>query len=1015
MFFTGLLVVIFAISIAYATFIENDYGTVTAKILVYNSKWFEILLFIMCVNLIGSIFTNKLIAKKRYPGVLLHLSFVVIFIGAAITRYYGYEGSMHIREGESSNTIISDPTFIGIKAKKGNQTMISEKHVLFSPYTANRFSESLNIDGQKVTIKNAAYMPSAEEVLVADPNGSPVVSLLTVANGSERKDFLLQPGETKKIGPVTLGFELPDNNTDINFSLKDGVLFVTTSDTMTVLEMMGQEPQIIEPNLNTQINTQKAYSVGNVSFAVKQFFSKGISKLNYVQPENGVANKDAIQAEITVGNTTKIINVFGAKGELGEEYSTNIEGVDISVSYGSKIIEIPFSIHLNDFQLERYPGSNSPSSYASEVVLKDQNTEKPFRIYMNNILKYNGFRFFQSSYDRDEKGTILSVNHDSLGTSVTYFGYLMMALGMILIFFNKNSRIKALIKTSAKLREERKKFFAVLIFGLFLGINANAQNVQYNKDHVSEFGKMLVQSPQGRVEPVNTLASEILRKVARKNNWQGMSSTEVYLDMQANPEKWKDVPVIKVANSDLKRFLNVSGNYVSFNSLFNPVNGEYKLNQLVAATYEKKPNERNKYDKEIINVDERANIMMEVFQGDFLTIFPVPGHDNHKWISLKDAKLLGSEGETFARNTISNYFSSVQRNDWATATSLLNQLKNYQNTQGAKIIPSATKVNFEVIYNNLDIFGKLSKIYMLLGLILLAMNLTTIFNPKFKLTGLKKISLTLIFILFLAHTIGLGIRWYISDHAPWSNGYESMVFISWATCLAGLIFANRSEITLSTTTLLAGLSLMVAGFSWMSPEITNLVPVLKSYWLIVHVAIITSSYGFLGVGALLGMINLILMISRNKNNLARVNFTIRELVNIIDIAILIGLIMVTLGSFLGGVWANESWGRYWGWDPKETWALVTILVYTFISHMHKISGFKGNYAVSVAALVGFSSVLMTYFGVNYYLSGLHSYAQGEPAPVPSGVYVAVVIVFVLIIWSYFKNKEFKKYDVLKSE
>ncbi len=572
-----------------------------------------------------------------------------------------------------------------------------------------------------------------------------------------------------------------------------------------------------------------------------------------------------------------------------------------------------------------------------------------------------------------------------------------------------------MIKTSAKLREERKKFFAILVFGLFLGINASAQNTQYNKDHVSEFGKMLVQSAQGRVEPVNTLASEILRKVARKNNWQGMSSTEVFLDMQANPEKWKDIPIIKVANSDLKKLLNANGNFVSFNSLFNPVNGQYKLNQLVAATYEKKPNERNKYDKEVMNVDERANIMMEVFQGNFLTILPVPGDDNHKWISLKESNLLGSEGETFARNTIGNYFSSVQRNDWATATSLLNQLKNYQQTQGSKIIPSSTKINFEVIYNNLDIFGKLSKIYMLLGLVLLAMNLTTIFNPKFKLTGLKKISLAVIFILFLIHSTGLGIRWYISDHAPWSNGYESMVFISWATCLAGLIFANRSEITLSTTTLLAGLSLMVAGFSWMSPEITNLVPVLKSYWLIVHVAIITSSYGFLGVGALLGMINLILMISRNKNNLARVNFTIRELVNIIEIALLIGLIMVTLGSFLGGVWANESWGRYWGWDPKETWALVTVLVYTFISHMHKIPGFKGNYAVSVAALVGFSSVLMTYFGVNYYLSGLHSYAQGEPAPIPTGVYVAVVIVFILIIWAYIKDNALRGNKIEKAE
>jgi ABC-type transport system involved in cytochrome c biogenesis permease subunit len=189
--------------------------------------------------------------------------------------------------------------------------------------------------------------------------------------------------------------------------------------------------------------------------------------------------------------------------------------------------------------------------------------------------------------------------------------------------------------------------------------------------------------------------------------------------------------------------------------------------------------------------------------------------------------------------------------------------------------------------------------------------------------------------------------------------------------------------------------------------------VLKSYWLIVHVAIITSSYGFLGVGALLGLINLMLIISRNKNNSARVNFTIRELVNIIDIALLIGLIMLTLGSFLGGVWANESWGRYWGWDPKETWALVTILVYTFISHMHKIPGFKGKFAVSTAALVGFSSVLMTYFGVNYYLSGLHSYAQGEPAPIPAGVYVAVVVVFVLIIWAYIKNNATKENKIVQ--
>jgi len=312
-----------------------------------------------------------------------------------------------------------------------------------------------------------------------------------------------------------------------------------------------------------------------------------------------------------------------------------------------------------------------------------------------------------------------------------------------------------------------------------------------------------------------------------------------------------------------------------------------------------------------------------------------------------------------------------------------------------------------VVYNNLNIFGKLSKILMFTGLILLLVQLLTLFNPAIKLTRLKKAAFVFILLLFLMETAGLAIRWYISGHAPWSNGYESMIFISWATCLGGLLFANRSEITLSLTTVLAGLTLMVAGMSWMSPEITNLVPVLKSYWLIVHVAIITASYGFLGIGALLGLLNLVLMIFRNRKNQIHIHFTIRELSNIIQIALMIGLLMLTTGSFIGGVWANESWGRYWGWDPKETWALVTILVYTFIGHMHKIPGFKGSFAVSAASLLGFGSVLMTYFGVNYYLSGLHSYAQGEPAPIPTGVYVAVVLVFVIIFAASVSDSKMK--------
>ncbi len=1007
MFFTGLLVVIFAISIAYATFIENDYGTVTAKILIYNSTWFELLLLVMCINLIGSVFTNKLIQQKRWPGFLLHISFVVIFIGAALTRYVGYEGTMHIRENESSNTIITEPAYITVKTQKGDETVVVEKQVMFSPYTANRFSTSLTIAGQQIKVKNKQYMPSAEEKLVSDPAGNPLVSVVVITKQTQRSDFVMQLGDVVEINGLTLGFQAPVNSTVVNFTMKDGFLFATATDSITELATMGQQPVVFSPDTSIAVSTQKAYSAGISSFAVKQYMSKGITQLVYLPAEGNQTFNDAVQTEITVGNTKKTLNVFGLKGEIGVPVSTRIEGIDISVSYGSKIIEIPFSIHLTDFQLERYPGSNSPSSYASEVILKDGNTEKPFRIFMNNILKYEGFRFFQSSYDHDEKGTILSVNHDSLGTSVTYFGYLIMAIGMVLIFFNKKSRIKSLISTSAKLRNARSKVIPILVISMFTGIQTFAANTGYNSKHVDDFGKLLIQSSKGRIEPVNTMASEILRKIARKNSWEGVSSTEVFLDMQVNPQKWANVSIIKIANPELRKMLNANGNYVSYNMLVDQNTGNYKLSNMVTAAYEKKANQRNKLDKEVINVDERLNILMGVFSGNFLTIFPVPGDSNHKWINISEANLLGSEKAAFAKSTLTGYLDAVAQGDWTNATTLLGKLNSFQQSEGAKIVLSDTKIKLEIFYNNANIFGKLSKIFMLLGLIMLGLNLATIFNPKFNPVLIKKFFVLTIILLFAVETAGMGIRWYISGHAPWSNGYESMVFISWATCLAGLLFYGRSEITLALTTLLAGLTLLVAGFSWMNPEITPLVPVLKSYWLIVHVAVITSSYGFLGVGALLGLLNLILIISRRKGNEIRVNLTIKELVNVINIALLIGLILLTLGSFLGGVWANESWGRYWGWDPKETWALVTILVYTFISHMHKIPGFKGEYALSAASLLGFSSVLMTYFGVNYYLSGMHSYAQGEPAPVPTGVYIAAIMVIIIVLWGFFADKKLK--------
>jgi cytochrome c-type biogenesis protein CcsB len=263
--------------------------------------------------------------------------------------------------------------------------------------------------------------------------------------------------------------------------------------------------------------------------------------------------------------------------------------------------------------------------------------------------------------------------------------------------------------------------------------------------------------------------------------------------------------------------------------------------------------------------------------------------------------------------------------------------------------------------------------------------------------------MALLILFFFALTAGLAMRWYISGHAPWSNGYESLVYIAWATLLAGFIFSKNSPITIAATGIMTGLILFVAHLSWMDPQVTMLVPVLKSYWLSIHVSMITASYGFLGLGALLGFITLILFIIKNSSNEIQISNAIRELNAINEMSLMIGLIMLTIGNFLGGVWANESWGRYWGWDPKETWALVTILVYAVVVHVRFIKSIYTQFSYSVISLLAFTSVLMTYFGVNYYLAGMHSYAKGDPVPVPEFVPISYAVIFIIIILAYRKR------------
>jgi cytochrome c-type biogenesis protein CcsB len=403
-----------------------------------------------------------------------------------------------------------------------------------------------------------------------------------------------------------------------------------------------------------------------------------------------------------------------------------------------------------------------------------------------------------------------------------------------------------------------------------------------------------------------------------------------------------------------------------------------------------------------------------VFNGDMLKILPDAYNTNQPWYSPVSRIVNRPEADsTFLKTVIPAYLGALADGNISKADKLLEGIADYQKKFGSSVVPSESRIKFEILYNKLAIFNNLSKLYGVLGLFMIILLFVEMFKPSKGLKYVINFLIALVVVGFVFQTFGLAIRWYISGHAPWSNGYESMIYIGWITLLAGLIFASGSKMTIAATTILSSIILMVAHLSWMDPEVTNLVPVLKSYWLTIHVSIITASYGFLALSAILGFMNLLLMIMKTRKNAIKMDAKIGELTAINERSVVIGLYLLTIGTFLGGVWANESWGRYWGWDPKETWALVSVLVYSFIAHMHYMPGLKSKFAFNFAALISLGVILMTYFGVNYYLSGLHSYASGDPVPVPNFVYYSIAIVFAITIIAYYRNSKFKESEVAR--
>ena len=1027
---TVVLFILYPTAMAFGTFIESWYSTDTAKIWIYNAWWFELLMVFMAINFIGNIFKYRLLRKEKWAVLALHLSFLMILLGAFITRYIGYEGVMPIREGMTENKMLSEKTYLTVyvdgEIDGQPRRKKLEDDLLLSEHVNNTFSWENDFNGQAFTISYVDFLENATEGLVLDETGERYLKIVEAGDGN-RHDHYLKEGDIANIHNILFTLNRPQDGA-INITLKDGLYTINSPFAGQFMRMADQFQGTLEAETESPLQFRSLYTLPNFQFVIPEPALRGVFDIVKADTQ-GEAIQNALRLEVQSQGESQVVTLLGGKGITNDPKKVTAGGLDFYLQFGSLSIELPFAIKLNDFIAEKYPGTEkSYASFMSKVRLEDS---EPFDydIYMNHVLDHKGFRFFQASFNPDEKGTILSVNHDWWGTYITYAGYMLLYLSMIGIFFIGKTRFQDLSKALDKINQKKKALITLVLFFALQSVGLQAQTPvhqqrsaidfdsiikadAFSEAHARTFAELIIQDAGGRMKPANTFSSELLRKVSKSDTYQGLNSDQVLLSIMNNPAVWYNVPLIylKRGNDSIRKLagLDAKAKYAPLLSFFDTV-GNYKLAIPLEEAY--RAAVPNQFQKDFIELDRRVNLLYAALEGKVMRIFPIPNDVNNKWVSFPESAEANFTGKDslYVRNILPLYFQSLrlaqQDGDYEQAENLLESIYGFQKKFGAEVLPDQEKVRAEIAYNKYDIFKKLFSWYIYAGTLFFVVLIVQIFKSNRFISYLVKGFQGILVVLFLLHTAGLIARWYISGHAPWSDAYESMIYVAWATQFFGLAFGRKSALTMASTAFVAGMILMIAHWNWMDPAIANLVPVLDSYWLMIHVAVIVGSYGPFALGMIIGAVALILMLVATQKNKQKIKLQIKELTIINELAITVGLIMLTIGNFLGGMWANESWGRYWGWDPKETWALISIMVYAFVIHMRLIPRLRGTWIFNLMSVVAFASILMTYFGVNFYLVGLHSYASGDKIITPNFVYYSVVVVALLGTASYFRSKK----------
>ena len=1049
----AILFLAFAVAMATGTFIESKYNTDTARIWIYNSWWFEAIMLFFVINFIGNIKRYQLYKKEKWATLLLHLSFIFIISGAFITRYISYEGMMPIREGATSNQFYSDKNYLtvfvdGIHEGKMMRRAF-EKPLLLSPVTNNHFSIDDKFDKIPFEVEYKNFVLDAKETIKESATGDVYLKLVE-SGGGTRHEHMLKEGEIQDIHNVLFALNKPTKGA-INIDTKTNT--ISSPFDGQFMRMADKLQGKVAKDSVQSLMYRSLYNVGGAQFVIPDQPKKGVKTFapsGNFRAKNG---DDAITLLLKTDGKEQEVTLVGSKGKQGEPKVVKLGSLEFTLSYGSKVYTLPFSLKLNDFIAQKYPGTEkSFSSFESKVTVIDSTKKYGARIFMNHILDHKGFRFFQASFDPDEKGTVLSVNHDFWGTTITYIGYFMLFFCLLAILFVKNTRFADLKRKLENIKKKKAKLLSILI--LLVSFNGLAQNhISYinslptqkqidsilnkykiSEKHAAQFGRLVIQDDGGRMKPINTFSSELLRKVSHKDTYNDMNSDQAFISMTQFPAVWFEVPLIyiKSGNDSIRKILGIKSDakYATFRSCFDD-RGNYKLSPYLDESY--KTANPNQFEKDFVETDKKVNLLNAALSGKILRIFPIPKDANNKWISFLEASHPTGTGLDTIKLALPAYLDALmkatQDKNYTMANTYLLGIENYQKKFGKAVRPSDKKIDYEIFYNKYDLLQKLPYWYLTASALMFLFVIIGIFKERKAVNVLINIAHIAIGLLFTLHTIALIFRWYISGHAPWSNAYEAIVYVAWSTMFFGLAFAwkmkpefsfkflgsvifgiyykSTSKLTVAACAFVSAMILTAAYANWIDPEIANLQPVLNSYWLMIHVAVIVASYGPFALGMILGFVSLLLILFTTEKNKAIMELNIKEMTIICEMALTVGLVMLSIGNFLGGQWANESWGRYWGWDPKETWALISIMVYAFVIHARFVPSMRNKWLFNLMAMYAFLSILFTYYGVNFHLVGLHSYASGEAKSL-SWIWYSIGTISLIGLVTYPKYRKYYK-------